>query len=130
MEYTIKRIRREEVTMIFLVLGIIIFVVGLIFFIFPAKKQHLFYGYRSYLATKNLTNWCYAQKISSRFFLLIGGIMLLIGTALKLTGNTNFFLIEMLIIPWFVVPLFGLIETKLQKFDQKTRGEQHEHIND
>ncbi|EQC80890.1 hypothetical protein HSIEG1_2784 [Enterococcus sp. HSIEG1] len=56
--------------------------------------------------------------------------MTLIGILLKWQGWTNFFLLEMIAIPWFIVPIFGLIEEKLQQFDEQHRGEDNEYSND
>ncbi len=115
--------------MIFLVIGWIILLIGLLFLLFPAKEGSRLYGYRSYLAQKSNLHWHYAQKMSSRFFLLCGSCMVVIGSLLKYTGHTNFFLVEILALPWFVAPMFGFIETKLTKFDQK-QGDSDEHFND
>jgi len=49
---------------------------------------------------------------------------------LKWQEWTNFFLVEMIAIPWFIVPIFGLIEENLQRFDKEHRGEENEYIND
>ena len=51
----------------------------------------------------------------------VWGVMTLIGILLKWQGWTNFFLLEMIAIPWFIVPIFGLIEEKLQQFDEQHR---------
>lgn len=116
--------------MIFLYLGSILLVIGGAFFIFPAKSDNLVYGYRTPLSKESEENWNYAQKISSRFLLLFGVVMTIIGFLLKSTGNTNFFIIEMLAVPWFIAPMFGLIETKLKQFDKERRGENDEYFND
>ncbi|WP_235505492.1 SdpI family protein [Enterococcus sp. RIT-PI-f] len=116
--------------MIFLVIGIIFLLIGLIFFIFPSKKINFIYGYRSFLAKQNDIYWRYAQKISSRYFLLFGALMTLIGGVLRWQDWTNFFILEMIAIPWFIVPMFGLIEENLQRFDKEYRGEDNEYIND
>jgi uncharacterized membrane protein len=116
--------------MIFLVIGAIFFLIGVVFLILPSKKINFIYGYRSYLAKQNERNWRYAQKISRRYFLLFGGVMTLIGVLLKWQGWTNYFLLEMIVIPWFIVPIFGLIEENLKKFDDKHRSETNEYLND
>lgn len=116
--------------MIFLVVGTIFLVVGLAFFIVPSKKENLIYGYRTYLSRQSEDHWRYAQKMSALFFLLFGAGMAIIGGVLKYTDNTNFFLVELLLIPWFVAPMFGCIEMKLKKFDQNYRGERNEYLND
>ena len=63
-------------------------------------------------------------------FSAVWGVMTLIGILLKWQGWTNFFLLEMIAIPWFIVPIFGLIEEKLQQFDEQHRGEDNEYSND
>jgi len=128
-EYTNSRVKRSD-SMIFLYLGSILLVIGGAFFIFPAKSDNLVYGYRTPLSKESEENWNYAQKISSRFLLLFGAVMTIIGFLLKTTGNTNFFIIEMLAVPWFIAPMFGLIETKLKQFDKERRGENDEYFND
>jgi hypothetical protein len=50
--------------------------------------------------------------------------MAAIGFFLDYTHRTNFFIVEMLAIPWFIAPMFGCIETKLKKFDLQHRGEE------
>lgn len=116
--------------MIFLGLGLIVFIIGLLFFIFPARKISFWYGYRTYLARQSQKHWQYAQKVSSHNFLLFGTIMLGIGLFLKFTGRTHFFLLEIMIAPLFLIPIFAFTETKLQKFDRKLRGEQNEYTDD
>ncbi|WP_122646667.1 SdpI family protein [Enterococcus mediterraneensis] len=116
--------------MIFLVIGIGFTLIGLLFSIFPAKYDNLVYGYRSYLSKMNELNWRYAQRISGMYFLLFGLLMAVIGLVLKLTGNTNFFIIEMILIPFPIVVSFGLIEERLKAFDRKNRGEENEYLDD
>ena len=49
---------------------------------------------------------------------------------LEMARMDQFFLVEMIAIPWFIVPIFGLIEENLQRFDKEHRGEENEYIND
>lgn len=116
--------------MVFLIVGMIFLVIGMIFCVFPSKKVNLIYGYRSYLSKQNQKNWQFGQKMCRRYFVLFGGSMTAIGLLLKWNGWTNYFLVEMILIPWFVVPIFGLIEENLKRFDDKQRGEDDEYIND
>jgi len=116
--------------MIFLVVGVITTGIGLTFFLFPSQKENFIYGYRTYLSKQSESHWRYAQRTSALFFLLFGSFMVFIGTILKLTDNTHFFLAELLLVPWFIAPMFGCIETKLKKFDQNYRGERNEYLND
>ncbi|MGX7351723.1 SdpI family protein [Enterococcus canis] len=115
--------------MVFFYTGIVLAAVGLVFTLFPSKKVNLIYGYRSYYAEKNDENWHYAQKISGRMFLLMGLLMTGIGYWLKATGHTNFFLIEMLLLVFPIIPIFYVTEKKVRAFD-KARGEDDEYFND
>lgn len=110
--------------MIFLYCGSIFLMIGLAFLLKPAKMDNLVYGYRSYLSKRSEAHWVYAQKTSRRFFLLFGFVMTAIGIFLNVTQRTNFFVVEMLALPWFIAPMFGCIETKLSKFDLEHRGEE------
>lgn len=105
--------------MIFLYVGVIMLVIGFCFFLFPAKKPNPIYGYSSILAKKNVGNWRYAQKINGLFLLGIGLFCTLIGYLLKETGNTNYFIAEMLLIPLPIIGVFAGTEELLQRFDRR-----------
>ncbi|MGM0124661.1 hypothetical protein IGI37_002055 [Enterococcus sp. AZ194] len=118
--------------MIFLYVGSFLFVLGLLFKLIPAKRHYRMYGYRSVLAEKSDAHFRYAQKVGSWNFLIFGGMMALIGWGLKTTEQTNFFLIEMLVLVFPILPIFILTEKKLEKFDKKfgQESEANEHLND
>ncbi len=105
--------------MIFLFVGCFLAVIGISFSLFPSKKTNLLYGYRSVLAEKSEEHWIYAQKISGRMFLLTGLLMGLIGVVLKYFGWTNFFLIEMFLLVFPIMPIFLITEKKLREFDKR-----------
>lgn len=105
--------------MIFLYVGIIMLVIGFCFFLFPAKKPNLIYGYPSVLAKKSGEYWRYAQKVNSLFLLAVGLLCTLIGFWLKETGNTNYFIAEMLLIPFPIIGVFAGTEELLQRFDRR-----------
>ncbi len=105
--------------MIFLTVGLFLAVIGILFLLFPAKYGTLFYGYHSILAKKNETIWRKAQKISGRLFLLTGIVMSLIGELLRYFGWTNYFLIEMLVLVFPIMPIFIITENKLTSIEQK-----------
>lgn len=116
--------------MIFLFIGSIVFLIGLVFLLLPSKKPNLIYGYRSYQAEKSLESWRYAQKISARYFLLFGGGTALIGGGLKISGHTNFFILEMLLIVLPVILPFALTEEKLKVFNQQIGVAEDEYFDD
>ncbi|MBO0481784.1 SdpI family protein [Candidatus Enterococcus courvalinii] len=116
--------------MIFLVVGVALTTIGIFFRLFPSKGNLPFYGYHSPLAAKTDEHWQLAQKVSGNYFIIFGLIMAVIGYLLKVTGNTNYFLIELLVLVFPIMPIFILTEKKLQKFDQKSGGDDYEHFND
>ncbi|MGM9902649.1 MAG: SdpI family protein [Enterococcus sp.] len=116
--------------MIFLTVGIFLSIIGLLFLILPSKGNLPFYGYHSSLAAKTEKHWHLAQITSGKYFLLFGLGMTLIGYYLKTTGQTNYFIIEMLLLVFPIMPIFILTEKKLQQFDLKNGGNEHEHFND
>ncbi len=117
-------------SMIFLVVGVALTTIGIFFRLFPSKGNLPLYGYHSPLAAKTDELWQLAQKVSGKYFIIFGLIMAAIGYLLKVTGNTNYFLIEMLVLVFPIMPIFILTEKKLQKFDQKSGGDDYEHFND
>ncbi|KAF1297484.1 hypothetical protein BAU15_07145 [Enterococcus sp. JM4C] len=105
--------------MIFLYVGSFLIILGLLMKFIPAKREARLFGYHSPLAEKSDAHFRYAQKVSSWNFLLFGGLMALIGWVLKTTGHTNFFLVEMLVLVFPIMPIFILTEKKLEKFDKE-----------
>lgn len=106
--------------MIFLYIGILLLIIGLLFRLFPAKRINRLYGYHSFYAEKSSAHWQYAQKISGTMFLLMGCLMTGIGWFLKATDHTNFFLLEMLLLVFPIIPIFTVTESKLKQFDQQS----------
>lgn len=53
-------------------------VLGLAMVKFPPRKINPWYGYRSQSSMKNRETWEYAQRVSSRRFILIGLVMFLV----------------------------------------------------
>lgn len=118
--------------MIFLYVGSFLVAIGILFKLIPAKQHYPLYGYRSTLAGKSDAHFRYAQKISSWNFLLFGGVMALIGWWLKTSGHTNFFLVEMLVLVFPIMPIFIITEKKLENFDKELiqESESNEYLND
>lgn len=107
--------------MIFYTVGWLLFVIGIVFTLFPSKKINRLYGYRSYRAEKDIDSWKYAQKISSRMLLLMGFIGIAVGFLLKKMGWTHFFLIEMILIVFLIVPVFTTTEEKLTAYQNSEK---------
>ena len=103
--------------MIFFSIGILFLIIGSLFRILPSKGNLPFYGYHSPLAAKTDAHWRLAQKT-------------LIGYYLKTSGHTNYFLIEMLLLVFPIMPIFIMTEKKLQRYDLETGGNDNEYFND
>ena len=108
--------------MIFLVVGVFLTILGCLFLFIPSKGNLTFYGYHSPRATKSDVHWRLAQKTSGKYFFIFGLLMALIGYLLKLTGQTNYFIIEMLVLVFPIMPIFILTEKKLQELDDSIGG--------
>lgn len=116
--------------MIFLVVGVFLTILGCLFLFIPSKGNLPFYGYHSPRATKSDVHWRLAQKKSGKYFFIFGLLMALIGYLLKLTGQTNYFIIEMLVLVFPIMPIFILTEKKLQELDDSIGGNKNEYFND
>ena len=116
--------------MIFFSIGILFLIIGSLFRILPSKGTLPFYGYHSPLAAKTDAHWRLAQKTSGNWFFLMGLLMTLIGYYLKISGHTNYFLIEMLLLVFPIMPIFIMTEKKLQRYDLETGGDDNEYFND
>jgi len=57
-----------------LLIGPLLLVISLIYYFFPPKKINSLYGYRTPRSMKNLDNWNYANKYSSRGILIVSVI--------------------------------------------------------
>lgn len=69
----------DSLTILTLTVGIIIFVVGLLFKIVPPKKINSIYGYRTSSSMRNLDTWTVANKFSARLMILGGVSLTVIG---------------------------------------------------
>jgi uncharacterized membrane protein len=120
----------KEEDMIFLVIGIFFCLIGALHRLLPSKGNLPFYGYHSPLAGKSDAHWFLAQKTSGTYFLLAGLFMTIIGYLLTSSGNTNYFLVEILLLIFPILPVFLLTEKKLQKYDREHGGDTNEYTND
>ncbi|OJG78123.1 hypothetical protein RV14_GL001224 [Enterococcus ratti] len=103
---------------------------GSLFILVPSKGNLPFYGYHSPRAAHSKRHWRLAQKTSGKYFLIFGLLMTLIGYLLKQTGLTNYFIIEMLMLIFPIMPIFILTEKKLQHLDDEMGGNKDEYFND
>ncbi|EOT36436.1 SdpI family protein [Enterococcus durans] len=116
--------------MIFFTVGIGLSFIGMLFLLVPFKGNIPFYGYHSPRAVQSEEHFRLAQKTSGKYFLLFGLLMALIGYWLKITGHTNFFIIEMLVLVFPIMPIFILTEKRLQKMDDELGRNKDEYFDD
>jgi len=64
--------------------GVIIFLVGIITWKFPAKERNYFYGYRTKRAMKSKQAWDFSQKYSAKCFVISGFLQTIFGLLLLL----------------------------------------------
>lgn len=77
-----------------LLVGILFFVIALLYFLFPPKKVNALYGYRTSHSMKNEDIFQAANKKSASLFLYLGSILLLIGLVSYLTEGSAFLPIQ------------------------------------
>ncbi|MFA6276170.1 MAG: SdpI family protein [Pedobacter sp.] len=69
----------NSLTSITLIVGLIFFIVGLLFKMFPPKKINSIYGYRTSSSMRNLDTWTVANKYSAGLMIFEGIGMTIIG---------------------------------------------------
>jgi uncharacterized membrane protein len=63
----------------YLIIGVVITVVAIIFKMFPPKKINMWHGYRSETSMESQEAWEAAQKYSSKLMLIEGIILIIFG---------------------------------------------------
>lgn len=116
--------------MLFFTVGIGLSFIGMLFLVIPSKGNIPFYGYHSPRAVQSEEHFRLAQKTSGKYFLIFGLLMVLIGYLLKITGHTRFFIIEMLVLVFPIMPIFILTEKRLQKIDDELGRYNDEYFDD
>lgn len=66
------------------IVGLMLFILGLIFYNFPPKKINDLYGYRTLAAQKNQQTWDVANSYAAKYMIKCGLILIVIG--LLITG--------------------------------------------
>ena len=62
-----------------ILLGLILFMAGLVLYLFPPKRINSFYGYRTFNSMKNIDNWKTANQYSSKLLMILGLIVSMVG---------------------------------------------------
>lgn len=70
--------------------GLIIFVVGLISYYFPPKKINDLYGYRTSSSKKNQQTWDVANRFSAIYSIKVGAVILIAGVAIRFLSSVMF----------------------------------------
>ena len=114
--------------MIYVACGLIMMIVGLLWFLVPAKSQDRLSGYLSYLAQTNKDSFQFAQKMGARYNFLVGLVQFLLGLAIHFLGGDKYFLVWLLTFVIFIIIPFALTEKSLQKFLQKRHELPHDYV--
>lgn len=102
--------------MIYVACGSIILVVGVLWLINSPKKPCPFYGYYSYLAQVNLASFRFAQKKASLYFIIFGGIQILLGIGIHFLNWDRYFLLWLLTFYLFLLFPIMATEKSLKRF--------------
>jgi uncharacterized membrane protein len=66
---------------VYLIIGVVVTVVAIIFKLFPPRKISLWRGYRSQTSVASQETWDAAQKYASKLMLIEGIILMILGVA-------------------------------------------------
>lgn len=102
--------------MIYVACGSILIAIGVIWLINPAKRPNRIYGYWSYLAITTKESFKLAQKWAASYFILYGGIQLLLGVGIHYLKWDRYFLCWLLTFYLFIIFPIASTETKLKKY--------------
>ncbi len=98
-----------------LILGLILILVGIIFVYCPPKGINYLYGYRTFKSMKNEENWNVAQKLSSRYLLVLGIVILVFGVLVYFNNwnETSTAIITFILLVGGILIQFYLIEKRM-----------------
>jgi uncharacterized membrane protein len=107
----------------YLIIGVVVLVIAIIFKLFPPKKISMWNGYRSQTAMESQEAWDAAQKYSSNIMIIEGVLLSLLGVALGIISSqaenktNNIILISFLaiVIPVAFLSLILVTEVYLYK---------------
>ncbi|RSD29009.1 SdpI family protein [Mesobacillus subterraneus] len=89
--------------------GVLIFIPGIILFLFPPKEINYIYGYRTPRSMRNKENWEKANKYSSRLMIIFGLIIVVISLVFKST------ILNLISLGVSIILIFILVEMKISK---------------
>lgn len=102
--------------MVYLVSGIIIFSLGLVYLIRPAKSPHSICSYSSLLATASPQGFYYAQRWCRNALLTIGFVELILGTLVNYFNLNHYANFWLLTIVASIALVFVHTESKLKYY--------------
>lgn len=108
--------------MIYILCGSLLLFIGILFLIHPATSPSKIYGYVTRLATTNQASFKYAQKVAGITNVVVGIIQLALGFLINSFKLDNLFILWLLTLPVFILMMFIVTESKLEKF-LKARNE-------
>jgi len=101
-------------------IGLLFILLGIILRLTYFNSKNYFFGYRTRLSMKNVSNWNFANKISAIYLIIIGICALLAGVLanylLPKDYQTNF--VTAIVTLGLFISIFK-IEKKLKKHDEK-----------
>jgi uncharacterized membrane protein len=59
-----------DLTVIYWLTGILLLIIAIVFYLFPPANRNGFYGYRTAASMKDDESWAFANKFSSKVFLI------------------------------------------------------------
>lgn len=102
---------------IFLIIGCLLVLIGVLYAFIPSNSRISKYGYRTPRAKMSEETYKYAQKIASKTFLFVGVVMSVLGIMFIVSGLSKWFVLEIILL---IIPIVGMvysIELKLQTFN-------------
>lgn len=117
----------------YLIIGVALTIIAVIFKNFPSKKINMWYGYRTAVSIKNQETWDAAQKYSSQLVIIEGIILIILGVILGVMSakmenkikNIILFLYILIVIPVTFVWLIVSTEIYLNKNFNKKQGDKN-----
>jgi len=103
-----------------LVVGLLLVLVGIILKLTYYNNKNYFFGYRSTLSMKNLSNWNLANKVSSTYLIITGVFVILAGNLANyiLPINYQYYFVYTIMALGIFITIF-ITEKKLRENDKK-----------
>lgn len=100
----------------------IVFIVSLLFYLFPPKEMNAAFGYRTWRSKRSQQHWQVANRTASKVFFAFASLALLTGLALLLIDRKDLELIPTAIIFLGLLITLIITERKLAKIKKGKTG--------